>query len=625
LSNAALSVTATNSDSHDKPVGVAAMVARREVIAAVAIAGLVVGVSGGVLLGTSGHLVRPVAYGLQLSVIVVGTVGVALYWAVRRPGNRIALLLLAYAAGVAGISLQGAANPLVHSVGVLFEVPLFLLGYYIVFAFPEGRMSGALEKVLLAAAAWALLVSFLPRFFFSPVVSGAAPLAGCNATCPSNALMIADRPEVAAGFGKTEDHVAVVVAAAIVVGLLYRLATASGPRRRALLPVYVPALLVTIPFSVFHAHLAGLIKLDATAFNRVGWLLTAGRTALTFGFLVAIWQAMLFAGAALKAIIGRVDKGADAVELRALVAEALDDPPLELAFEVGRGSTFFVDSRGDPIDATSPMPGRSATALQHRGETVAYIVHDAGLETDPELVQAAGQAVLMALESGRLESELRSKTAELQRASGRIVAAGEAERRKIERDLHDGAQQRLTAIQIKLSLLRDRIDAAEFASELDEIGEDATAAVDDLRKLAHGIYPTVLRERGLGDGMRSLARTVPIHVEVVDPGIGRCAPTVETTVYFCLLEAIQNAMKHAGQSARVTVTLQRVGNDIVFEAADDGPGFRPDEASDTLGLTSMRDRVGAIGGELEIVSSPQAGTCVRGRVPDEVAARAEPR
>jgi signal transduction histidine kinase len=125
--------------------------------------------------------------------------------------------------------------------------------------------------------------------------------------------------------------------------------------------------------------------------------------------------------------------------------------------------------------------------------------------------------------------------------------------------------------------------------------------------------------------MRSLARTVPIHVEVVDPGIGRCAPTVETTVYFCLLEAIQNAMKHAGQSARVTVTLQRVGNDIVFEAADDGPGFRPDEASDTLGLTSMRDRVGAIGGELEIVSSPQAGTCVRGRVPDEVAARAEPR
>jgi signal transduction histidine kinase len=125
--------------------------------------------------------------------------------------------------------------------------------------------------------------------------------------------------------------------------------------------------------------------------------------------------------------------------------------------------------------------------------------------------------------------------------------------------------------------------------------------------------------------MRSLARTVPIHVEVVDPGIGRCAPTVETTVYFCLLEAIQNATKHAGQSARVTVTLQRVGHDIVFEAVDDGPGFRPYEVSDTLGLTSMRDRVGAIGGELEIVSSPQTGTCVRGRVPDEAVARAEHR
>jgi signal transduction histidine kinase len=472
-----------------------------------------------------------------------------------------------------------------------------------------------LEKALLAAVGWAVIVSFVPWFFFSPVVSGGAPLAGCNSNCPGNALMIADRPGVAAGFGKTEEYIGALVTAAIALGFCFRLATASGPRRRTLLPVYVPALFVTIPFSVSYAQKAGLIKLDANAVNDVGWLLTAGRTALTFGFLVAIWQAMLFAGVALKKIVGRLGEEADAVRLRAVVADALDDPTLELAFEVNRGSGFFVDSRGDPIDATSPVAGRSATPLRRHGETVAYIQHDAALETDPELVMAAGHSVLLALESGRLESELRSKTEELRRSSGRIVAAGEAERRKIERDLHDGAQQRLTAIQIKLELLRERSDAHALASELDEIVDDANAAVEDLRSLAHGIYPTVLLERGLADGVRSLARTLPIEVDVVDRGIERCSPPIEGTVYFCLLEAIQNTMKHAGPGARATVTLDRIEDDVLFEVADDGPGFRPEDASGGIGLTSMRDRVGAVGGEIEIVSSAGVGTAVRGTVP----------
>jgi signal transduction histidine kinase len=613
-----LAVTAAESNSRRRSIG-AATLARREVMVAVAVSGLAAGVGGGVLVATSGHLLRPLAYGLELSVVIVGTVGVALYWAVRRPGNRIALALLVYAAAVVGISLQGAASPLLHSIGVFFDAPVFLLGYYVVFAFPEGRLTGLLERFLVAAVAWALLVSFVPWFFFSPVVSGGAPLAGCNTSCPTNVLMIADKPRVAAGFGKTEEYIAVLVAAAIVLGLLYRLATASGPRRRALLPVYVPALLVTIPFSIFHANLAGLITLDTTAVNGVGWLLTGGRTALTFGFLVAIWQAMLFAGVALEKIVGRLGGEASAVRMREVLAEALDDPLLELAFEVNRGSNFFVDSRGDPLDPTSTVAGRSATALHRHGQSVAYIVYDTALETDPELVQAAGQSVLLAIESGRLESELRSKTAELQRSSGRIVAAGEAERRKIERDLHDGAQQRLTAIQIKLALLRERADARTLAAELDEIDEDATAAVEDLRNLAHGIYPTVLRERGLGDGVRSLAKTVPMRLEIVDAGIGRCTPAVEATVYFCLLEAIQNAMKHAGLNARVTIRLERLGNDVVFEVVDDGPGFRPDETSEGIGLTSMRDRVGAMGGELEI-SSSRTGTAVRGAVPDEAVA-----
>jgi signal transduction histidine kinase len=591
----------------------------------IAAAGLVAGVGGAVLVTTSGHLVRPLAYGVQLGIMIVATTGVALYWARRRPGNRIAVLLLAYAAAAAGMSLQGASDPLLHSIGVFFDAPMFLLGYYLVFAFPTGFLPAVLEKVLLAGVAWSLLATFVPWFLFSPVVSGGAPLARCDASCPHNALMIANRPDLAGGFGTAEEYLAVIVGAAIVLGLLYRLVRASRPRSRALLPVYVPALLLTIPFAIFHAAEVGWLTLSTSAFNTLGWFVTTGRTTLSFGFALAIWQAMLFAGLALRTILSRLGWRDDAGRLQALVADAVDDPALELAFELDHGGKLFVNAQGTPMDPTSAGGGRSATALLRHGEIVAYIVHDAALDTDPEVVQTAGQAILLALENGRLEAELQSKTAELRTSSGRIVEAGEAERRKLERELHDGAQQRLLTIQIKLALLRDRVGESDLATEIDEIGDVASAAVDELRSLAHGIYPVDLREGGIGEGLRAYTRSTPVSIEIVDNGIGRCDPSVEASVYFCALEAIQNAVKHAGRRARVTVTLERTGDTVQFSVDDEGVGFDPGDGSNGngLGLVSMRDRLAAFGGELDIVSSSGEGTSVRGTVPAYAKARSE--
>lgn len=587
----------------------------------IAAVGLVAGAGGAVLVARSGHLARPLAYSVQLGIMVVGTTGIALYWARRRPGNRIAVILLAYAASAACISLQGASDPLLHSIGVLFDAPMFLLGYYLVFAFPTGFLPAVLEKVLLAGVAWSLLATFLPWFLFSPVVSGGAPLARCNANCPHNALMIANRPDIADGFGTAQEYLSVIVGAAIVLGLCYRLARASKPRNRALLPVYVPALLLTVPFAIFHAVQVGWLTLNTGAFNTLGWFVTTGRTTLSFGFLVAIWQAMFFAGLALRTILSRLGWRDDAGRLQALVAEALDDPALELAFELDHDGKLFVDAEGAPVDPTDAGAGRSATALVRHGETVAYIVHDVALDTDPELVQAAGQAIQLVLENGRLEAELQSKTAELRISSGRIVEAGEAERRKLERELHDGAQQRLLAIQIKLALLRDRVGEPELAAELEEIGDDATTAVDQLRNLAHGIYPVELREDGIGEGLRAYVRSMPVHIEIVDNGIGRCDPGVEVSVYFCSLEAIQNVVKHAGRGTPATVTLDRHGDTISFSVEDDGAGFDPGENVDGFGLTSIRDRLAAFGGELEIISSPGEGTTIRGTVPAYAAVR----
>jgi signal transduction histidine kinase len=613
ITTAAATITATRERA--RPASLRAALEGRRARIAIGISGLVAGMGGGLLVATSDHLVHPDEYGAEIAIVVMASVAAAVYWLTQRPGSPIAPLLLAYAASAAGIALQGASSPFLHSIGVLCDAPLFLLGFWLVFAFPHGRLNGALERVLLGAVAVALLSSFLPWFFFSPVVSGGAPLAGCTAACPENALMIADRPSIASGLGTTEEYYSVVVGTAIGLGLLYRFLTAAKPRRRALFPVYLPAFLLIVPFVIIHAAGVGLVRLDADTYDTIGWFVTAGRTTLSVGFLLALAQATIFAGIALRTIMSGVGHGQDAAHLRTLVADVLDDPPLELAFGVDPGGSF-VDSRGARVDVGQPGPGRSATAFRQHGQVAGYILHDRALATDPELLQAAGQAVLLSLESGRLESELQSKIEALRRSRDRIVAAGETERRRIERDLHDGAQQRLMAIQVKLAMAADRSSDDELAAQLEAIRLDVADAVEELRTLSHGIYPSILLERGVGDALRSIAMTAPLGIHVADDDVGRCSASVETAIYFCALEAIQNTIKHAGPGARVTVLLRRRGGEVEFGISDDGVGMDSGLPGDGVGVVSMQDRIGAVGGDLEIVSSPGRGTTVRGIVPD---------
>ena len=411
---------------------------------AIAASGVVLAVGGGLLLATSDHLVDPVAYGLQMAVLIIGAVAAALVWIKRRPGNRIALYLLAYALAGAVISLQGARNDLLHSLGVLVEPVFFLLGYVLVFAFPAGRPIGTPERLLLAAMSLYFVVGFVPWMFFSPIVVGGGPLAGCTEACPANALMIADRPKLAASFGTDLAWVVIVILTATIVCLAVRMAQASRPRRRTLAPVYAIALLFTIPALAFHGFAAGVLHLDGDTLSNAGWTLAFGRAALAYGLLLAILQASLFAGGALKRLIDQIGGHPSASRLREIVADALDDPSVELVFRVD-GSDRFVDSRGEPLASAAAGDRRATTVVDRDDETIAAIWHDPALNTDPELVRAASQAVLLALETGRLETELAESRANM-------VSARDAERRKVERDLHDGAQQKLVALQIKLAL-----------------------------------------------------------------------------------------------------------------------------------------------------------------------------
>jgi signal transduction histidine kinase len=293
--------------------------------------------------------------------------------------------------------------------------------------------------------------------------------------------------------------------------------------------------------------------------------------------------------------------------MQSLIGEALGDPTLELALW-RRERAGFVDVDDEPVSLPVDHGSRGVTLVEREGGPVAALLHAPDLDIDPEVVEALAATSLLLLENTRLVEELRASRA-------RIVDTAETERLRLERDLHDGAQQRLMAIQVKLSLARDEVADGDAARLLDEIGGDAAAAVEELRRLAHGIYPTILRERGLGDALRAAATTAPLQLTIEDDGVGRCAPTVEAALYFCCLEAIQNAAKHAGSGSHVSVTLRERGGLLDFEVADNGPGVQPSAKWSGIGFTSMRDRIGAVGGELEIVSSPGVGMTVRGSVP----------
>jgi signal transduction histidine kinase len=215
--------------------------------------------------------------------------------------------------------------------------------------------------------------------------------------------------------------------------------------------------------------------------------------------------------------------------------------------------------------------------------------------------------------------ERESLREELQASRARIVAAADAARRRVERDLHDGAQQRLVLIGLKLGLARRQLDSdpPAVAKLLDELRGDLDVALSDLRDLAHGIYPAVLENEGLPGALRDAAELAAIPTKVECDGVGRHRPELEAAIYFCCLEALQNAVKHAGEQARVELRLREGGHELRFEVADDGVGFDPAGAAGGSGLQNMSDRIGALGGEVSIQSAPGAGTTIAGSVPVE--------
>ena len=470
-------------------------------------------------------------------------------------------------------------------------------------AWPTGRLRSRFERgVVIAEYASVIGFSVLGTMFWDPAYSG------CYAGCPANLLLVRGSRPVWEAVNEAGAAVGCVLTVTVLILIIRHWRSARGWSRQAMVPLVWIALVICVESVV--TDVTGLYVLPPLA-NLVinGW----APLVYVLGpvlFVISTVRARTARGALGTAIVD-LEPGAPPDRLRDALARALGDSTLQLAFRTPDGDGF-VDTAGQAVQVHRPDPGRAVVPIA--GEQEAVLVHDEGLELEPQLVRLTAAAASMALEHSRLQAEVQAQL-ELVRASrSRIVEAGDAERRRLERDLHDGAQQRLVTLTLALGMARSR--AAEVDPELGALIESATKeareALTELRELARGIHPAVLTETGLTGALQALVERSPVVTTIAEVPHDRFPPVIEATAYFVVCEALANVAKHATASA-AQVSIRRLPGRLVVQVSDDGAGgARPERGS---GLRGLADRVASAGGVLQVDSPPGAGTRLEADIP----------
>ncbi|HEX6656294.1 MAG TPA: sensor histidine kinase, partial [Candidatus Limnocylindria bacterium] len=431
----------------------------------------------------------------------------------------------------------------------------------------------------------------------------------CFPRCSVNPFLMWPNADLAWLFGPGLSLVIPVLAVLVCIGLARRWLHASPVLRRMLLPV---ALVAPLELGVTAARYLAAMNQDA--WQTVGSTLSTSplafiHAAIPTGFLLGIVAARLARGgiADLAVELGR---GVPLGGLRDTLARALRDPTLALAFPAPDGGGW-VDPQGQPMDVPSaPTPNRSLARLERDGEPLATLLYDPAIEAeDPGRVDAVASVARMALENERLAAQVRAQLDEVRASRTRIVEAADAERRRIERDLHDGAQQRLVALAMRLDQARGR--AAGAGEIIDSTTRELLQAIREVRDLAHGLHPPILTERGLAAAVEALAERASVPVRVSIPA-DRLPAEVEAAAYYLVAESLTNAAKHA--SAReVRVEAAIANRALQLSVADDGVGGA--DASRGSGLVGLVDRLAAIGGTVTVDSPAGGGTRVSASIP----------
>jgi signal transduction histidine kinase len=498
--------------------------------------------------------------------------------------------------------LTDAHDPRLFTAGTAIQ-SVYLIGFvYLILAFPAGRLRSRVDWLLVGGAVALVTVVEWVSLLFSD--SDAVLCSGC----PRNVALVARNDDLANAILQGQRISGVTLAALTVALLIRRWRRASAPERRSVAPVLwagsgtVAVIAVSIANDVIGEPLGQAAK----------WALYCVFASVPIAVLVVLLQRRLARGA-VAGLVVELGERTGSVDLRDALARALGDPSLEVAYWFATGGRY-VDRDGQPAQLPEGKSDRTATVVERNGQPIAALVHHAVLAENSELVESVCAAAALTLENERLQAALRARLAELQASRARLVEATEEERRRIERDLHDGTQQRLVSIALSLGLAESRLelDPAAAAPIVREARETLALALAELRELSQGIYPTLLTERGLGSALDDLCRraALPAALEVSLPG--RLPPPIEAAAYFVVSEGLANATKHShATGVRVAALLDR--GTLVVTIEDDGIGGAGGDTG--TGLRGLADRVEAVGGRLTLSSPPGRGTVLRVEIP----------
>jgi signal transduction histidine kinase len=573
-------------------------------LVALAIAGFVFGLGAIAIILTSHHQSQRgtwVVFGAVLGWSFIGT-GLYAWW--RRPENHSGALMAWVGFCWFLAPLNFSDNSVIFGVGLFTDSLAIAALTHLLLAFPNGRLDSRYHRGLIAFAYFSASLMSLPSVVFNDTANSP----DCKG-CPANPFLISANRDLANLFLALVRIAALIVIVLIVRELVQRVRGARRSERQLYNPVIYAGSASLVAFGLLLVSdviggpgAAVLRALAFAAFVTVPYAFTAG--------LIRGRLSRAGAVAELVEALGRTDDRRRS--LRESIAAALGDSSLTIAYFIPEQQSY-VDAAGQRIELPGPGSGQIATPIERGGERLALIVHDESLAEERELVRAVGGAAALTLENERLAAELRAHIEELRASRARIVQATDAERRRLERDLHDGAQQRLIALALQLRMMRGSIDDPEATGAmLDEAITELTEATAELRELARGIHPAILTDRGLDAAVTALAGRAPLPVELSALPQERLAAPVESTAYFVVAEALTNVARYS-QATRAEVEIGRANGRLVVEVRDDGVGGADPQRGS--GLRGLADRVAAIDGRLSVTSAPGSGTTVHAEIP----------
>jgi signal transduction histidine kinase len=547
-----------------------------------------------------------VHYGGGLIGITVGL----LVWE-RRPHSRIGPLMTALPlAGALGeLPLVFPASALAVTVGyaaIHLDAPLFA---HLTLSYPSGRLASRLDRTFVAIVYGFALVSALPFLLFYSPRSTYDPVVW---DCPSCAIPFT---HVAwydvTGIRHALDGIMAVLVFGFLGLLIRKVVRVSAAARRIVLPLLAVTFFLAARLGVeVGLSLVGSSTNFWTS-STMFWSETIGELAIPLALGAGLLWGRSARGAVADLVVELEETPPGSV--RDVLARTLGDPALELALWLPERASY-VDAAGRPVQLPAPESGRAVTILGAADAPVAALVHDPALLEQQALLRSTAAAAKLALENERLHAELRMQLDEVRASRARIVDAGDEERRRLERDLHDGAQQRLLGLGLALQLVRSELGSGANGAAvlLGEAEAELGAALDELRELAQGIHPAVLTEHGLGPALRTLAARSRVPVEIQAVPTERLPAPVEAAAYFVVSEALANVAKHANAST-VSVRVACHDGSLVVEVEDDGLGGADPKAGS--GLAGLADRVHALDGRLTMRSSAGCGTRLCAELP----------